>query len=98
MNPRVKAVKPGPDYTLVIVFTNGEVRCFDAKPYLDVGFFRDLRDPAMFNSVRPCLGSIQWQGGQDLCPDVLYQDSVPLAGDYPAAAVGMDLAVAEAPV
>jgi hypothetical protein len=23
--------------------------------------------------VRPFLGSIQWKGGQDLCPDTLYE-------------------------
>ncbi len=26
MNPRVKAVKPNPDYTITRVFTNGETR------------------------------------------------------------------------
>ena len=72
MNPRVKAVRPAPEYTLILTFTNGEVRCFDAKPYLDVGFFRELREPGAFASVRACLGSIQWQGGQDLCPDVWF--------------------------
>jgi len=23
------------------------------------------------------LGSVQWQNGQDFCPDMLYMDSVP---------------------
>ena len=35
MNPRVKAVKPNTDYTLTLLFTNGEVKCFDVKPYLE---------------------------------------------------------------
>ncbi len=78
MNPRVKTVKPNPDYTITLVFTNGEVRRFDVKPYLDKGFFRALKDLSIFNSVRPCLGSIQWEGGQDFCPDTLYLDSVPV--------------------
>ncbi|HIE12251.1 MAG TPA: DUF2442 domain-containing protein [Desulfotomaculum sp.] len=79
MNPRVKAVKPNPDYTLDVVFANGEVRRFDVKPYLDRGIFTQLQDPAVFNSVRPFLGSVQWAGGQDLCPDALYMDSVPVS-------------------
>lgn len=78
MNPRIVAVRPNPDYTLTLTFSNGEVRKFDVKPYLDKGIFRELRDPSLFNSVRPCLGSIQWKNGQDLCPDTLYLDSVPL--------------------
>ena len=77
MNPRVKAVKPNPDYTLTLLFTNGEVRLFDVKPYLDLGIFAELKDMSLFNSVKPLLGSVQWQNGQDLCPDTLYLDSVP---------------------
>lgn len=75
MNPRVTDVKPSQDYTLVLTFSNGEVRLFDVKPYLDKGIFRELRELRAFNSVRPFLGSVQWQGGQDLCPDTLYQQS-----------------------
>lgn len=79
MNPRVKAVKPNSDYSITIQFTNDEVRRFDVKPYLDKGFFQDLKEMSEFNSVKPFLGSVQWQGGQDFCPDTLYEESVPLA-------------------
>jgi hypothetical protein len=77
MNPRVKAVKPNPDYTLTLLFTNDEVRLFDVKPYLDLGIFTKLKDLSLFNTVKPFLGSIQWQNGQDFCPDTLYLGSVP---------------------
>lgn len=86
MNPRVVAVRPSPDYTLVLTFANGEVRTFDVKPYLNIGIFRELRDLRYFNSVRPFLGSIQWQNGQDLCPDTLYLDSIPVPVSQRAAA------------
>jgi hypothetical protein len=75
MNPRVTAVRPNPDYTITLTFANGEVRRFDVKPYLDKGIFRELKDLQNFNTVKPFLGSIQWQGGQDFCPD-FYMDSV----------------------
>jgi hypothetical protein len=81
MNPRVEKVKPNPDHTVTLVFTNGEIRRFDVKPYLDKGIFRKLKNLSAFNSVRPSLGSIQWDGGQDLCPDTLYMDSVPVTED-----------------
>ena len=76
MNPRVKAVKPNPDYTLTLTFTNDEIKIFDVKPYLEKGIFRELKNLSIFNSVKPSLGSIQWQNGQDLCPDTLYLDSI----------------------
>jgi hypothetical protein len=75
MNPRVAAVQANEDFTLSLVFTNGEQRRFDVKPYLDTGVFRELRDLVAFRRVRPVLGSIQWAGGQDLCPDTLYEES-----------------------
>ncbi len=75
MNPRIKDVKPGDNYTLILTFTNDEVRIFDMKPYLGIGIFKELKDKSKYNSVRSFLGSVQWQTGQDLCPDTLYMES-----------------------
>jgi len=86
MNPRVVTVRPGTDYTLTLTFSNGEVRVFDVKPYLSIGISRELQDKRLFNSVRPVLSSIQWQNGQDFCPDTLYLDSVPALEPWPVAA------------
>jgi hypothetical protein len=78
MNPRVVDVTPEVDYTLCLRFTNGEIRRFDMKPYLEKGIFKELKDLSIFNSVKPFLGSIQWINEADLCPDTLYLDSVEL--------------------
>jgi len=78
MNPRVKAVKPNPDHTLTLTFTNGAVKRFDVKPYLNIGVFQELKDLSVFNAVKPFLGSVQWLNGQDFCPDTLYEESVPV--------------------
>jgi len=83
MNPRVEHVKPNLNYTITLTFNNGEVKVFDVKPYLDKGIFRELKEISyldkgifrelkeisLFNSVKPFLGSVQWQNGQDFCPD-----------------------------
>lgn len=76
MNPRVKFVEPLEDYKLRIEFMNGEIKIFDVKPYLNTGIFKELIDIHKFRIVKPLLGSIQWSGGQDLCPDTLYLESV----------------------
>ncbi len=75
MNPRVTDVKPEPNFTLLITFSNGEMRNFDVKPYLEISLFQELHDLSIFNSVKPFLGSIQWSNGVDLCPDTLYLES-----------------------
>ena len=79
MLPRVLEVSPNDNYTITLVFSNGEHRIFDVAPYLDKGFFSELKKLEIFRSVKPFLGSIQWTNGQDFCPDTLYLDSVPEA-------------------
>jgi len=75
MNPRVKDVKPTDDYKLILTFTNGEVKVFDVTPYLDKGFFKQLKDKSYFKSVKPFMDTVQWKNGQDFCPDTLYLES-----------------------
>jgi len=76
MNPRVKDVLPQKDYTLYLWFTNGEEGILDMKPYLNKGIFQALKEERMFNTVKPCIGTIQWENQADLCPDTVYLDSV----------------------
>jgi len=75
MYPRIKDVKPQDDYTILLTFTNDELKVFDMKPYINKGFFKQLQDKNYFNTVKPFMDSIQWKNGQDLCPDTLYLDS-----------------------
>ena len=77
MNPRIAKVKTTDNYNLELTFTNGEVKVFDVKPYLENGMFNELRDDNQFNSVTCVLGSIKWRNGLDICPDTLYEESVP---------------------
>ena len=75
MNPRVKNVKPTKDFHLIIEFTNREKKKFNVKPFFSYEVFRELQDYEKFRKVKTFLGSIQWETGQDLCPDTLYLDS-----------------------
>jgi hypothetical protein len=77
MNPRVNIVKPTENFILELTFSNEEKRVFDMKPYLKTGRFTELKNEAIFASVICIMGSIQWQNGLDLCPDTLYEESVP---------------------
>ena len=77
MNPRIISVKPEEGYKLILTFDNGEEKIFDVTPVLGIGRFSELRDPALFNSVRPIMGTIQWSNGLDLCPDMLFLDRFP---------------------
>lgn len=73
-----KEVKTLPDFRLLLLFENGERRLFDVSPYLEQGVFRALRDPAVFQSAHISFDTVTWANGADLCPEVLYTDSVPV--------------------
>lgn len=74
---RVKDAKALEPYKVLITFTNGEKKVFDASPYLDFGVFTALKDPVFFAKVKPCMGTISWPNEIDLCPDTVYQKSIP---------------------
>lgn len=76
IRPRAVAVEPRDDYTLCVTFDTGECRIFDVKPYIRGSWFSELRNPCVFRAVRIAGLSIEWPGGQDICPDCLYDDSV----------------------
>lgn len=69
---KVAAVKPLPNYELLLTFSNHEVRRFDVKPYLDKGIFVELKDEDYFRKVALCMDSIAWKSGQDFSPETLY--------------------------
>ncbi|MBN2965593.1 DUF2442 domain-containing protein [Sulfurospirillum sp. T05] len=71
----VKDVKPLDDYLLLLRFENEEEKLFDVKPYLDFGKFQELKDQKLFNSVKVCFDSIEWDNRLDLDPELLYQKS-----------------------
>jgi hypothetical protein len=69
------AVKPLPQYKLLITFDNKEQRIFDVSPYLSDSYFASLKNPAVFNSAKTNLLTVEWAGGIDICPDELYYNS-----------------------
>jgi len=78
IRPKAVEVSPQQDYNLLIMFSNGEKRVFNVKPYLDFKPYSELRIPAVFETVKPAGLSIEWVHGQDICPDELYNNSVPI--------------------
>jgi hypothetical protein len=76
MYPAVRNVKPLDEYTLPLLFANGEERVFDVSPYLNIGKFPELRDISLFRSVVVKFDGIEWADHLDLNPEFLYEKSV----------------------
>lgn len=75
MNPRVTKVSAAEGFVLSLEFSNGELREFDVKPFLDKGIFVQLQDEAYFKRAKVSMGTVEWPDGQDFCPDTLYEMS-----------------------
>ena len=48
---KITAVTANDDYSLDIKFSDGSLKRFDAKPYLDYEVFRELKDLNYFKQV-----------------------------------------------
>ena len=61
------------DYRVAVVFANGERGIFDCRPYLSMGCFKPLNDPALFKRVGVSYGWLNWPGDIDIgADDVCY--------------------------
>jgi len=78
MRPEAIEVIPNDDYTLTITFDNGEIRVFDMRPYLEEGIFTELKSIEYFKRAKIADMTVSWNNKQDICPDILYEDSIPI--------------------
>ena len=74
----VTTVTPLPDYRIYVEVEDGRKGIFDMKPYLDRGVFRELRDVRYFNRVGIVLGAVTWPDDQDIAPETLLAEMLPV--------------------
>ena len=73
---KVTAVKANDDFSLDLRFSDGSVKRFDTKPYLDYEVFRELKDLNYFRQVDLAFGTVRWPHEQDISPETLYLEGV----------------------
>jgi Protein of unknown function (DUF2442) len=74
----VKIVKPLPDYCVYVEIEDGRNGIFDLKPYLNHGVFRELQNVQYFNQVGIQLGAVTWPHEQDIAPETLLAEMIPI--------------------
>ena len=78
LEPIAKEVRALEDYRLYIKFDNGEEKIYDMKPLLNHKFYQGLKDKERFKKVKPDGISIEWETGEDIAPENLYNDNIPI--------------------
>ena len=75
---RVKSVEPLEKFRVLLTFQNDVLKEIDLEKFLRGEIFEPIRkDPNVFRSVKIVGGTIGWDNGADIDPDVLYYDLKP---------------------
>ncbi len=69
-------VKTRDDYTMELIFENGEKRIFDMTPFLNKKPFVKLRNSPLFFKATVQYGTVVWPGNIDIAPETLWSLSV----------------------
>ena len=80
LGPRVlvRAAEPRQGFKVLFTFDNGTQREIDLEPYMRGPVFEPLRsNSARFRAMKIEGGTIAWDTGADIDPDVLYYDLKP---------------------
>lgn len=77
----VEAVIPQEDYTLIITFTGGNQRIYDARPLLEKPLCAPLKNLSFFMGAKAAYGTVVWSDDIDIAPEHLYECSRPIDAD-----------------
>ena len=78
---RITDVRPLRGMMMLVTFSSGEKRLFDASR-LTGGAFEPLKDEKVFFSPSLFHGAITWNDGEiDIAPETVYEDSYPYTSD-----------------
>jgi len=64
------------DYSLIVTFSDGKVKKFDARKYLTWEVFRPIRNITYFLMAHTDRGTVVWDDELDIAPERLYSDGV----------------------
>lgn len=66
---------PNRDYTVDLVFADGQHKIFDATSLLDEPFYAPLKKLQLFLTARAECGTVIWDDDLDIAPENLYERS-----------------------
>ena len=76
--PRIDYVRALDDFFIEIIYKNGEKKLYDFKKNLKFSFYKNLNNIEYFKLVRSAETTVEWPQGEDIDPNDLYENSIPL--------------------
>ena len=79
ITPDIAEVKALDEYKLYLKFETGEEKIYDMKEWIEeYKKKKKLKDKEYFKNVKTRGCTIEWANGEDVAPEHLYHDSVPI--------------------
>ena len=80
LTPDIIKVKALDDYKIYLKFKNGEEKIYDMTEYIEkIKFFSRLKNKEYFKRIAPRGDTIEWENGEDVAPENLYYNSIPVS-------------------
>lgn len=77
ITPRIIRAKALEDYKIELLYETGELKIYDMTELLNTcEFYKNLKDKKEFKKITIVGLTIQWQNGEDVAPELLYNDSI----------------------
>ncbi|MCL2698656.1 MAG: DUF2442 domain-containing protein [Oscillospiraceae bacterium] len=71
----VQSVQATDDYKLLLKFSNGEDKIYNANELIKSGVFTKLQDISLFKQAHVDYGTVVWNEILDISPEYLYENS-----------------------
>ena len=77
ITPRIIEVRALNNYYIYLQFKTGEEKVYDmAKCIEEIEYYKKLKVRRYFENVKPRGTTVEWENGEDVCPENLYYDSI----------------------
>lgn len=77
MTPDILEVKALKEYYIYIRFETGEEKVYNMKKYVEeIKYYNKLKKREYFEKIKTRGETVEWQEGEDVCPENLYYDSI----------------------
>ena len=77
ITPDILEVKALREYYIYLKFKTGEEKVYDMTPCIKkIEYYNKLKNREYFEKVKPRGETVEWEEGEDVCPENLYYDSI----------------------
>lgn len=80
LTPDIIKVKALDGYNIYLKFKNGQEKIYNMTEHIEkIKFYNKLKNKEYFKRVVPRGDTIEWENGEDVAPENLYYNSIPVS-------------------